>query len=66
MARLVGDILIEMGACSQAQLYEGLHRAAELVGKGVYRPIGEMLVDLGYVSREQLEESLRLQGEDLE
>lgn len=66
MARLVGDILIEMGACSRAQLYEGLRRAAELVGRGEYRPIGEILVDLGYVSREQLEAALGRQAEDEE
>lgn len=64
MARLVGDILIEMGACTRQQLYEELRRAAELVAKGEYRPIGEILVDLGYINREQLEESLRQQGEE--
>lgn len=64
MARLVGDILIELGACRREQLYEGLRKAAELVGKGEYRPVGEILVDLGYVTREQLDESLRLQEEE--
>ncbi|MDP2728788.1 MAG: hypothetical protein Q8P59_14765 [Dehalococcoidia bacterium] len=64
MARLVGDLLIEMGACTQQQLYEGLRRAVELVAKSEYRPIGEILVDLGYISREQLDESLRRQGEE--
>lgn len=61
MARLVGDILIELGACTREQLYEGLRKAAELVGNGEYRPVGEILVNLGYVTREQLDESLRLQ-----
>lgn len=66
MSRLVGDILIEMGACTREQLYEGLRRAAELVAKGEYRLIGEILVDLGYISREQLDEALRQQEESAE
>ena len=61
MTRLVGDILIESGACSRTQLYEGLRRAAEIVSEGEYRPIGEILVDLGYISREQLDAALAQQ-----
>jgi len=67
LTRLVGDILIESGACSRLQLYEGLRRATEIVSSGEYRPIGEILVELGYISREQLDAALAQQAaEDLE
>jgi hypothetical protein len=64
VARLLGDILVEMGACTKEQLYEGLRKAAEIVARGEYRPIGEILVELGYITGEQLEAALRKQQEE--
>ncbi|MDO8692197.1 MAG: hypothetical protein Q7R39_19670 [Dehalococcoidia bacterium] len=61
MGRLLGDLLIESGACTLPQLYEGLRKASEIVSRGEYRPIGEILVELGYVSIEQLEAALSIQ-----
>ncbi len=62
MGRLLGDLLVESGACTLPELYEGLRRASEIVSRGEYRPIGEILVELGYVSIEQLESALSAQA----
>lgn len=56
--------MIESGACTRPQLFEGLRKAAEMVSSGAYRPIGEMLVSLGYVTQEQLDAALEQQSSE--
>ena len=50
----IGQILIDQGIITAAQLEEILQKQKEMHKKGIRKPLGTLLVDLGYTTYERL------------
>ncbi len=59
----LGDLLLEIGTISQAQLQTALARQEQLSFKNKWKPLGEILIQLSYVNRQQLDYALNYQKE---